>query len=345
MNKKVLNVDIVKGLAIILVMIGHSGMFLFIKDKALLNSIIYSFHMPLFFIVAGFFMKEKVSLKKAIIRLLVPFFIASVFWIFIASFLVQLPTYFRSQELYPYSYDFILQSEKFLKAIFFATRIDIVGTGLWFLIALFVGRLLWFIFQDLLKIKVTVWYILIVLAINSLLYNYLTLAETHFYWMSPQSILAYLFMLFGNYYYKNNFVEKTTHFDVFVLAVITFFVIKWNGRIDMSSFNFNNYTAFIFIAISAFIIIYKCSFLIERKSSLFRTFLIWAGKRSLNIFLVHPFLLAIVPYILIANFNVKDVFSKQEYLILIYLMVFLTVYFYQKLKTVIKNRGSLKDAS
>ncbi len=163
--------------------------------------------------------------------------------------------------------------------------------------------------------------------------------------MSPQSILAYLFMLFGNYYYKNNFVEKTTHFDVFVLAVITFFVIKWNGRIDMSSFNFNNYTAFIFIAISAFVIIYKCSFLIERKSSLFRTFLIWAGKRSLNIFLVHPFLLAIVPYILIANFNVKDVFSKQEYLILIYLMVFLTVYFYQKLKTVIKNRGSLKDAS
>ena len=27
MNKKVINVDIVKGLAIILVMIGHSGMF------------------------------------------------------------------------------------------------------------------------------------------------------------------------------------------------------------------------------------------------------------------------------------------------------------------------------
>ena len=64
-NKKVLNVDIVKGFAIILVMIGHSGMFLSIKDKALLNSIIYSFHMPLFFILAGFFMKEKVSLKKS----------------------------------------------------------------------------------------------------------------------------------------------------------------------------------------------------------------------------------------------------------------------------------------
>lgn len=345
MNKNVLNIDIVKGFAIILVMIGHSGMFLFIKDKALLNSIIYSFHMPLFFIVAGFFMKEKVSFKKAIKRLLVPFFIASIFWIFIASFLVQLPTYFRSQELYPYSYDFILQFEKFLKAIFFATRIDIVGTGLWFLIALFVGRLLWFVFQDLLKLKVTVWYILIVLVINFLLYNYLTLAQTHFYWMFPQSILAYLFMLFGNYYYKNNFVEKTTHLDVFVLAVITFFVIKWNGRIDMSSFAFNNYAAFIFIAISAFVIIYKCSFLIEQKSRLFGTFLIWAGKRSLNIFLVHPFLLAIVPYILIANFDIKDVLSRHEYLLLIYALVFLIVYLYEKLKIAIKNRVSLKGTS
>ena len=39
MSKKVLNVDLVKGIGIILVMIGHSGMFLFIKDKALLNMI------------------------------------------------------------------------------------------------------------------------------------------------------------------------------------------------------------------------------------------------------------------------------------------------------------------
>ena len=113
----------------------------------------------------------------------------------------------------------------------------------------------------------------------------------------------------------------------------------------MSSFSFNNYAAFIFVAICAFVIIYKCSFLIEKKSNIFRSFLIWAGKRSLNIFLVHPFLLAIVPYILIANFNVKYVFSRPEYLVLIYSMVFLTVYLYEKLKIIIKNMTSLKDAS
>lgn len=332
MSKKILNVDIMKGIAIILVMIGHSGMFLFIKDKALLNVIIYSFHMPLFFIVAGFFMKDKVDLKKTIKRLLIPFLIASIFWVFIASFLVQLPTYFRSQELYPYSYDFSLQLKKFLKAIFFATRIDIVGTGLWFLIALFVGRILWYFFQHLLKLKVTIWYILIVLILTFLLHRYLSIDQTNYYWMWPQSILAYLFMLIGNFYYKNNFIEKMSYFDVFILGVITFFVIKWNGRIDMSSFQFNNYVAFIFIAVSSFVVIYKVSFLIDKKSKLFRSFLAWSGKQSLNIFLVHPFLLAVVPYILIANFNLKDVFSKPEYLTLIYVIVFALVYLYERLK-------------
>lgn len=110
------------------------------------------------------------------------------------------------------------------------------------------------------------------------------------------------------------------------------------------AYEISGYT-FIFIAISAFVIIYKCSFLIEQKSRLFGTFLIWAGKRSLNIFLVHPFLLAIVPYILIANFDIKDVLSRHEYLLLIYALVFLIVYLYEKLKIAIKNRVSLKGTS
>lgn len=341
MSKKVLNVDIVKGIAIILVMIGHSGMFLFVKDKVLLNTFIYSFHMPLFFIVAGFFMKDKVNLKKTIKRLLIPFLIASVFWVFIASLLVQLPTYFRSQELYPYSYDFMLQLKKFLKAIFFATRLDIVGTGLWFLVALFMSRILWYILHDLIKFKVTLWYILIVFVVNYLLYNYLNLAETHFYWMWPQSILAYLFMLIGNYYYKNNYVEKTSYLDVIILSGLTIFVIIWNGRIDMSSFKFNNYLGFIFIAIMAFAVIYKFSFVIEKHSKLLKMFLLWCGKQSLNIFLVHPFLLAIVPYILMANCNIKDVYSKPEYLILIYVMIFLVVYLYERLKAFVFNKNTL----
>ncbi len=338
MSKKIHNVDLIKGIGIILVMIGHSGMFLFIKENTLLNTVIYSFHMPLFFIVAGFFMKDKVNIKKSVKRLLVPFLIASIFWVFIASILVQLPTYFRSQVLYPYSYDFVLQFKKFLKAIFFATRIDIIGTGLWFLVALFMGRILWYIFHDLLKLKITLWYILIIFIINYLLFHFLTLAENYFYWMWPQAILTYFFMLIGNYYFKKNIVKKTGYIDIIIIGIITTFIIISNGRIDMSSYNLNNFFAFIFISIAAFCVLYKLTFLLDKHLKLFRNFLLWCGKESLNIFLVHPFLLAIVPYILMANFNIKDVLSRPEYLLLIYAMVFLTVYLYKKLKDYISRR-------
>lgn len=338
MKKMNINVDLVKGTGIILVMIGHSGMFTFIKDNTLLTTIIYSFHMPLFFIIAGFFMKDKVDLVKLVKRLLFPFIIASVFWVFIASFLVQLPTYFRSHELYPYNYDFILQLKKFLKAIFFATRVDIIGTGLWFLVALFVGRIIWYFLHGLLKLKITFWYILVVFSLNYLLYKYLTLNETYFYWMWPQSILTYFFMLIGNYYYVQNYTSKTGYLDVIILGVITSFIILSNGRIDISSFKLNNYSSFIFVAISGFIIVYKISFLVKEYSNLIKKFLLWCGKESLNILLVHPFLLAIIPYVLMANFNIKDVYSRLEYLLLIYLLVFIIVYLYRKLRIYIGGK-------
>lgn len=110
----------------------------------------------------------------------------------------------------------------------------------------------------------------------------------------------------------------------------------------MSSFKFNNYFVFITVATLAFIIIYKLSIIIEKYSILPKKFLVWCGKNSLCIFLIHPFLLAIVPYILIANFNIKDVYSKTEYLILIYFIVFASVYLYEKVNAIINRKTAIK---
>lgn len=339
---KVSNVDILKGIGIILVMIGHSAMFITIKELKFLNIFIYSFHMPLFFIAGGFFLRDKINLKKSLNRLLKPFLIASFFYVFIASIMVQLPTYFRSMELYPIKYDLAEKSVKFFKAIGFATRIDIVGTGLWFLVALLMGRMLWYVLHTKLKVKITENYILLVFIINFMLYTFLNLPEKRFYWMWPQSILAYLFLVFGNYFYKNKLIDKLSYLDASLFTIIVFVLSKWNGRIDMSYFKFNNYFVFIIVATLAFMIIYKLSIIIEKYSIFLKTFLAWCGKNSLSIFLIHPFLLAIVPYILIANFNIKDVYSKTEYLILIYFFVFAVVYLYEKVKANINRKAEIK---
>jgi fucose 4-O-acetylase-like acetyltransferase len=63
------SIDIIKGFCIILMMIGHV-----IDSTAISRHIIYSFHMPVFFIVGGVFLK-RFNLKKDFTRLLLPYII------------------------------------------------------------------------------------------------------------------------------------------------------------------------------------------------------------------------------------------------------------------------------
>ena len=68
-KKRILEIDIAKGLAIILAVIGHAfpdamkGFWIAGKDSiaASTESFIYSFHMPLFFMCSGFLLYTKLS--------------------------------------------------------------------------------------------------------------------------------------------------------------------------------------------------------------------------------------------------------------------------------------------
>ena len=53
-RKRIEYVDVAKGIAILSVIVGHT--FSAYDPGSLLNRFIYSFHMPLFFILSGFFL-------------------------------------------------------------------------------------------------------------------------------------------------------------------------------------------------------------------------------------------------------------------------------------------------
>lgn len=64
-------IDILKGIGIILVVIGHNS-------SGVLRNFIYTFHMPLFFIISGFlFSKKNIKdyLMNSFQRLLIPYFL------------------------------------------------------------------------------------------------------------------------------------------------------------------------------------------------------------------------------------------------------------------------------
>lgn len=57
MNKRLKEIDIAKGIGIILTIIGH-------RTSGNIQSFIYTFHMPLFFILSGFFLDSKKDNNK-----------------------------------------------------------------------------------------------------------------------------------------------------------------------------------------------------------------------------------------------------------------------------------------
>lgn len=86
--------DIIKGIGIILVVLGHCG-FIF-------SNFIYLFHMPLFFIVSGYFFKEtnydnllKVRdyLKRKIKQLYLPYIITNLFFLYCTNIFIKLNFY------------------------------------------------------------------------------------------------------------------------------------------------------------------------------------------------------------------------------------------------------------
>lgn len=126
-------IDIAKGIAIILVIVGHT-----VPNPSPLRHAIFSFHMPVFFILAGYTFRPKPwreLLVGSVSRLLVPYLVLALAW--------QVPTFLMSGA--PLTGGVLVSG---LEMLVFASGVDVPGLGVaavgmaWFLAALFTSRLL-----------------------------------------------------------------------------------------------------------------------------------------------------------------------------------------------------------
>jgi fucose 4-O-acetylase-like acetyltransferase len=135
-------IDIARGLGIILVSFGHlrngdgEAVWLPALDSAI--DIIYLFHMPLFFILAGVTFSPRggfVSFTRRKLKtLILPYYVFSLY--FIAKPLAVL--------LFPFLADALRTAHDYGDARTQLFDVVIMGNGLWFLMALFVGELVCF---------------------------------------------------------------------------------------------------------------------------------------------------------------------------------------------------------
>ncbi len=273
MNNRIFWLDALKGIGIILVVLGHMNI------PKELTIIIYSFHMPLFFFISGYlfddkkylFDKKKLFLNKA----------STLLWPFITFTLLSMfVTLLYKNFTYTELIDFLSIN---LINLFLAN--DSLNTPLWFLTALFSTELIFAFVLEKYKYKYFIFFIIFCLGlINSYLFQIKLILNLHI------AFIGLVFFILGWNSKQINFIEifKNKIYFIYMLILIVLFItlIFNNGRIDMYSSNFGNIILFLISAIlGIFITLYISIKLMYFK--FIKIILTYLGKNSLLILALH----------------------------------------------------------
>ena len=240
-NNRIAWLDQLKGFGIILMIYGH--------NFPVLEEYIYSFHMPLFFIIAGIFHPKNINvstIKKRVRQILLPYFLWSFilfgFWLFIGRKFGE-------------SANLDLSITKNFIGIFFAQGdINYMNWGIpmWFLPTIFLTFLL---FGLILKIKNKFLHYSVLIMSIVLGFLIANFSEVYLFWSLDVALVSLFFYSFG--FYAKDFIKSNKKKDVFSLLIlgvihlaVSLFLMQ---KIDMYRSTYGNEILFLLNSIVGFL--------------------------------------------------------------------------------------------
>ena len=307
-------IDIAKGIAIICIILGHLG-------NALINRVVFTFHVPIFFFITGFFISERRTtssfIKQKAKTLLLPYYITC-FVIIVIGTLIGVYYGNGKDSLFNWIYASLYAAGDNYSEPFY-----IKGIGaIWFLWATFWGSIF---------LRITLKYN-IYLRLSCILLLFLVgYASARFIWL-PLSIqagaCATLFMYIGFLTQKSKSTLKQLPFEsklfYFILAAFVWFSFIYNfqsfwlvhcdigrGIIDIVG------------CICACSIVFLISYTIATKTSFWAHPLEYIGKCSLLVLCIHIIELNLFPWWKITEYLNQNQSSTISLLIIIVLKLIL----------------------
>jgi polysaccharide biosynthesis protein PslL len=288
-QKRLLYIDIAKGLGILLVALAHNDL----ADYApFLYHWIYSFHMPLFFFLSGLFFKPEGGLIDLLRRrfdsLLKPYFF-SIFLIYFGAIFFNtmgLPTAFG----------------RILKA-FYANGYSLDWVAMWFLPALFTVNLFAFLFYLAFRWSKNAWPrwigLLVVLVIGAWTVNWFNplkinllgrnLALNGLPWSIDLALLAGFFFILGREVYRH--VPQDWFTSIWMLlgaaAVNLGLNLFFPETMDLNTRAYASPVVFTLEAISGILLILAISRWLERGPGWLSGFFAYMGRISVLILIFH----------------------------------------------------------
>ncbi len=253
------SLDILKGIGIILMIVAHTY-----GPGNLLWSCIYAFHIPLFFIVTGYFFHQiptGILLKKGRDSLLIQYIILCL----VITILTQLRE--------PHN---------------IATDIREIVNGMgpgWFLLAMFIGRFAFHLILQLFPKS----YLLISLATSMTICGIASCYKLPSF-LSLFPGLASIFFIAVGYFIRTHFLGKTEkkHSIIYLFFGLLFWLITslW-GEVEMSQCIFKLSFIDFCGSLGGTYVVYNLCLVFEKKSNRIKTILSHAGRYSIVILFFH----------------------------------------------------------
>ena len=312
-------VTIAKAIAIILMVLGHSGC----PDKV--NHMLGIMRMPLFFLMSGYCFKSKYldDGKKYLQRRVTGIYVPCVKWSIVFLLMHNVFCYigFYNVELganpntaTPYTIGLILHHcATILLAL--VPNEELVG-GFWFLHDLFFGSVLFYFSLRLLR---RTYVAILLLLVITLLMSYFNIELYYFFY--PRTVLASCFITIGYAYKEWRFhFEKSWSYILATLLVIAIVSTKWYS--NFLEFQWQDVIPYVLFAVLGSLMIFGIG---ERMDTMnecrLKSFLVFTGSKTFNVLTWHMISFKLVsmviiviyglPWNRIAGFPVIDEYARK----------------------------------
>ncbi|MCH5321301.1 MAG: acyltransferase family protein [Eubacterium sp.] len=273
-------IDIAKGLGIILVILGHLD-----TDGQISREVIYAFHMPFFFVLSGIFANTKIDFKSYFKNSFYSLYLPYLIFVVIDTILFSVIKFIQGGNVIE------LVKSNVLSLLGF--NFEVSNRPLWFLLALFIIRLVFYFANKnkVIKYSLAILCVAFVFVKNGALFS---VPEKCVFIMAIPGLFFYIIGNVAKKYILNfdDIVNsKKLIFSVVLIACFALFIFTAhkNGSIDMTIYQYGNSLfyfinailgTFVFLILSAFL----ASFLFPKKA------LSFYGVNSIVILIFHYYI-------------------------------------------------------
>lgn len=282
-GKRDISIDMARGLAIILMIYSHGP----IDEK--LRTIIFSFHMPIFILLSGYFYKREesinIKLKKIMKGLVLPYLGAAMSYAVISTwkFAYTSAEVISKQQIV----DYLLKKLSYIPwGMSYAStkfqNIESVGP-IWFILCLISCKLIYTLLE---KVFVTEKKVTIAVVATAILGYFIGKRIAFLPWSVDVAMVSLVFFHTGYFLRKKDFFSKKCDIAILLLLVIIWIIDIQCGGLELSIRDYGYFVIGIVGAVAGSILIIEFGRWLTKYEFL-KTFLSFFGKHSMLLLCIH----------------------------------------------------------